>query len=131
VGLTRNKSQQDFGGDSRWLKGPEFLYLKENEWPTDTENIEGIVLEEYVALTTEVESSLPEIKRFSSLSRLVRATAWCQRFIWNCRETPENRTRGSLTVEEIEKAEQQWWREVQTECFGNDRRSTKSGEKFS
>jgi transposase InsO family protein len=116
------------------LKGPEFLYLDESQWPTTQEpepTDEGVIDEEWVAVTTERESSVPDVQRFSSWQKLIRATAWCQRFIKNCRVQPHNRQKGPLTVEELEGAEKLWWLEVQSSCFGKDRKSNRTGGKFS
>jgi hypothetical protein len=131
---TRNKPRTEFNSDCRWLKGPEFLYLDEQQWPTITVNdvvTEGVIEEEWVAVVTEQESPFPDVQRFSSWSKLIRTTAWCERFIRNCRVEPEDRRKTELTVEEIEQAEQKWWKKVQAESFGNERRSSKSGEKHS
>jgi Integrase zinc binding domain len=65
------------------------------------------------------------------LAPIGESYAWCQRFIENCRVTPENRKKSALTVEEVENAERRWWRKAQTESFGNDRKSTKAGETLS
>jgi Pao retrotransposon peptidase/Family of unknown function (DUF5641)/Protein of unknown function (DUF1759)/Integrase zinc binding domain len=131
---TRNKPQPEFDQNCRWLKGPGFLYLNEEQWPVTSiieTASEGFIEEEWVAVVTEQESAFPDVQRFSSWLKLVRTTAWSQRFIRNCRVEPGNRQGGGLTVEEIELAERAWWLKVQDDCFGGERRSSKSGEMFS
>ncbi len=55
---------------------------------------------------------------FSSLGRLVRVTAWIQRFLANCRLDKENRALGdTLDPDELMKAENWWLRKTQTESF--------------
>jgi hypothetical protein len=134
---TRDKPFPSFDQNYRWFKGPEFLYLDESEWPVtpereDDEAINNDVIEEEtVAVTVEFKIPVPDAERFSSWSKLLRATAWCNRFVKNCRTDQSNRKIGELTVDELEAAEKVWWLVVQEECFANDRKSFKTGQKFS
>ncbi|CAG7732169.1 unnamed protein product [Allacma fusca] len=63
-----------------------------------------------------------DVERFSSWLKLVRTTAWCKRFLVNFKNkfTGLIFVRGELMVDEIERAEQHWWRAVQRECFGEE-----------
>ena len=53
-------------------------------------------------------------QNFSSLSRLVRVTGWCKRFIDNCRRADEKKE-GELEAEEYAHVEGLWIRSVQNE----------------
>ena len=54
-----------------------------------------------------------EVDHFSALERLVRVTAWCRRFINNCRQKNEDMKEGELDTEEYEGAKGLWLKSVQ------------------
>ena len=83
--------------DSRlWWEGPFWLFLGKEHWPNDSNELlekseeVGEELKNTTAMLGIVEdkrepgiSKICEIKRFSSLSKLLRSTCWVLRFI-NC-----------------------------------------------
>ena len=79
-------------------------------------------LMEYVVQNTIVKtesvctvSPLFELNRYSGLNRVLRITAWIQRFVHNAR-TKEKRN-GQLCTEEIQQAEQYWIKQTQSDSF--------------
>jgi len=90
---TRDLEPANLSNESRWFTGPEFLKSEEENWPTESvPKIYHKQLEEEIDMELPVLQVreggcdfLPDVSRFSSWSRLIRATAWMNRFIANCR----------------------------------------------
>ena len=81
-GLASNKLTQQ----QRWLRGPDFLWLSKEHWPPQAENVESSEVEEQMELNpfvavAKVRSPIIDPAKFSTLSRLLRVTAWIQRFV--------------------------------------------------
>ena len=55
-----------------------------------------------------------DIGTFSSVSRLVRVTAWCSRFLTNCRVKSSVPRYGSLTIAELQSSLYRWIAHVQS-----------------
>ena len=108
---------------SRWFRGPPFLSKPENEWPREMTGPQQVLDEsetkqEFVAGVTErpgLSDALPDVNRFSSFSRLLRATATALVFI-RCLKRRGNSKK--VTVEDLEVAEKLWWKKVQGDSFG-------------
>ena len=106
--------------DSRlWWEGPQWLMEGMDSWPNYVfQNEPSEVKEERkreVVLMTTVEepillSQVIDIERFSTLGKLIRVTAYIQRFINNLKKRlAKNEINvGRLSVDEIEKAEMEW-----------------------
>ena len=60
---------------------------------------------------------LPNIDDYSSFILLKRVTAWIKRFIHNCQQSRDDRTKGYLTVKELEAAENYWIAVAQSSSF--------------
>jgi len=119
---TRDMGESDLSDESRWLNGPDFLRTSKEQWPrekiipTYCEDSEEELKVEHVGLVCESrEFPLPDINRFSSWSRLIRATAYVLRFVNNLKDKVK-RT-GSLDLEELHMAELLWWKKVQLDSF--------------
>ena len=113
----------------RWKQGPEFLRLPEEEWPQNdpTADLKEVEKERRKAQVILLTCS-PEVidcKKFSNWRKLVRTSAYVLRFIWNSRarcqakKSPEvsehqiQLSRGPLTPQELEKAENYWVKQSQ------------------
>ncbi|XP_026318161.1 uncharacterized protein LOC113228935 [Hyposmocoma kahamanoa] len=75
----------DFDSNHRWYRGPDFLYMSEENWPQEEVTDVNVTDEERVHLTTGVgarlKEALPVVTRFSSWIRLMRTTARVLQFI--------------------------------------------------
>ncbi|XP_055918431.1 uncharacterized protein LOC129950523 [Eupeodes corollae] len=115
---------KEFHPDSRWFRGPEFLYGNETTWPINKLLPPSAADElEFIGIVSQKSSipqyELPDVTRFSNWSRLIRATAWMLRYVRNCnRRRP--RLQGELTVEEVLDAEILWIRQSQRKTFGKE-----------
>jgi len=123
---TRDIKPAELNPRSRWLRGPMFLRLPENEWPKEksskADSVPVFNLElkkEFVALTTPPTSdALPDVRRFSSWNRLIRATAYVKKFADMCRKTSSLRNVDpDLSVSDLEDAEQRWIITSQMDSF--------------
>ena len=110
-----------------WFKGPAWLKLPINEWPitdpgseTTLESLEEMKAsdkEKLVSHTLTISLSyacdrLLNLERYSDLSRLLRVTAYIQRFIQNCKK-PGSRRLGVLSAHEINESQLLWVKCVQ------------------
>lgn len=101
--------------------GPEWLkdgvQMRETEPQVINENYDVM---EYVVQNTMTDtdctvSPLFDLNRYSRLNRVLRITAWIQRFVHNAR-THEKRN-GQLCTKEIQQAEQYWIKRTQRDSF--------------
>ncbi|XP_072930770.1 uncharacterized protein [Epargyreus clarus] len=112
---------QTDGIDSRdrWFTGPQFLRATEEHWPT--ENGEGEETGETCYTVSEEDSdrndSLPDIRRFSSYLKLIRATALTQLFVEKLRSRDKTL---HLEVSHLEAAERRWFQRAQRDSFSED-----------
>jgi len=75
------------------------------------------------------DESLPDVDRFSSLTRLIRSTAYVHKFIENCRmkiRMKGKRWDKSLTCEDLTAAEFRWYKAVQWGSYHSEMQLLKS-----
>ncbi|XP_039762492.1 uncharacterized protein LOC120635541 [Pararge aegeria] len=70
---------RNFDSNHRWFNGPEFLKLDCNEWPQDHSDrslqVTGEEKTQIVATARLVQPPIPDVSRFSSWTRYLRASA--------------------------------------------------------
>jgi hypothetical protein len=138
---TRENKPSDFSEESRWFNGPAFLKPPPENWPQENrkETEEGVTeadLELCHVIATIIiaeESLLPDISRFLSWTRLIRATVMKTKLakVWQQKVIPgthvplpsEPGTRPQVTADEMKQAEKLWWRMVQVDSFSSEIRS--------
>ena len=122
--------------NSLWWNGPAFLGKPKSEWPSFAQKKikEDDVLKEMMKCPPRVTHSLLnqdqtvlrglpdviEINKFSSLTRLLRVTAYCLKFVKLLKlhvQRAELSIETELTASEIEIAESLWIKEVQSKSF--------------
>ncbi len=109
-----------------WWNGPEWLQLDPSQWPVQTDRVEpGSSEDRELCFHVAVQPRLPILDRYSSLSRLLRVTAWILRFMHNCRSRIRNsvvslQTSSSLSVQELAIAETHWITAAQADCFAEE-----------
>ncbi|XP_075559900.1 uncharacterized protein LOC142591457 [Dermacentor variabilis] len=130
--LTRGVTPQVLKSSSLWWNGPAWLSKPSTCWPRHEGTADMIIAEEErrtlrVHNVTVKESVLP-LQKYSSLSRLVRVTAWVLRFFHNAMH-PGQKYEGPITTEEVQKAHTCLILQVQFEAFQEElqclRRSTR------
>lgn len=90
---------------SQWFNGPEFLRHPEETWPQRDDEI-GSTTEDIrpsIFFHFAVDTTL-NFERFSSWNKLLRATAYVLRFLFNITK-PEQKLRGPLAQPELLSAE--------------------------
>ena len=119
---TRGLSASQLSRCQTWTEGPEFLKEDESTWP---EKLPGDPTAKNEEREQRKGDTNPEKltdrlvpDNYSSLSRLLRATAWIRRFLTNCKLPKEQRMNGdALGQNEIYNAETYWIRRAQIEAF--------------
>ena len=139
---SRGLSGSELCNGESWWNGPQFLQLTEDNWPNISvfESCEEAQLEMMktpvsrsfiTSLTTAVASSYPMIhesidcKRYSSLNKLLRVTAYVLRFVNKLKKhitdhnlyRPDHSSSFVLGAEEINLAELYWVRSIQFNNF--------------
>ncbi|KRY46994.1 hypothetical protein T03_8777 [Trichinella britovi] len=112
-----------------WWHGPKWLAHPHNAWPVgqpiaeDTSPVRDERQSEQrvtVGVTAHVECNSIGPERYGCVERPFRITAYCQRFVRNCRLPAVARQGGALTVAELRKAEGTWVRMAQSEAFSSE-----------
>ncbi|XP_062713981.1 uncharacterized protein LOC134290796 [Aedes albopictus] len=127
--------------DSRWYKGPSFLYLPEEAWPTQPEitpNVREELCTTFLFHDLEFAEPIVDVMRFSKWNVLVRTVACVHRFIRNLRRRQQGRpiealpttdkvrsvvrrlvpsNKQALRREEFQDAERFLWKMAQGERF--------------
>jgi len=132
---TRDTAPSDLTMESRWFNGEEFLKKDERFWPketmTDSQGYEGLELKAEVLNIMSEVLQIPDPLRFSSWTRLTRATAWMMRFIHNSKHKTQSteRLRGPLRIGELRNAERYWWKLIQAQRFSEELEYLHGGKK--
>ena len=105
----------------RWMNGPEFFKLPEEEWPVQTttqyqeEDMERRQVNAVSSVPYADVGKVIDVKNFSSWQRLIRVTAWIKRLAEKIRlrrNTLSGRE-GPLMPEELKNTEMSWIRSAQ------------------
>ena len=115
--------------------GPDWLREDEDKWnkrvsfdehpiPPEERDIQKVLL-------PVIASDLSLFEKISSYSRLVRITSWILRFANNTRKGNERNTNTILSLPELAKAEELWWRIAQEATFRREIQDLKDGRKLS
>lgn len=121
--LTRGVTPRALKSSLVWWNGPVWLSQPSTCWPCHENTADMTIAEEErktlrVHNVTVRESILP-LQKYSSLSKLVRVTAWVLRFVHNSRH-PNEKREGHLTTEEVQEAHTCLILQTQLEAFQNE-----------
>ncbi|XP_037501540.1 uncharacterized protein LOC119375434 [Rhipicephalus sanguineus] len=135
--LTRGVSAKALLESDKWWHGPPWIStpgpipsFKLDDLPNDRDN--EPLFETATTICPSLVSSRTSIVRaedFSSLNRLLRVTAFVQRFVHNASRRSPPRG-GTLTTLELEEAERYWLRLVQDQYFRAETRFLEKGKKL-
>ncbi|XP_078364115.1 uncharacterized protein LOC144648427 [Oculina patagonica] len=145
---SRGCGGEQLAQNQSWWNGPKFLRLSRDHWPKSPQTsalsknkdalqevVKNPVSVTHSLVTTESKdhsvnlSQVIDIERYSSVTRLLRVTAYVLRFIRNAkksvsnRETPkspEQSSRKELNAQELNQAEMLWIKTVQTASFAKE-----------
>ena len=133
---TQGLSAKDLVDSVFWKEGPESLKADVATWPempkvpekfeqSEEKKMTGTHLTKKPDKDTTYEVLINPVN-YSSYQRLIHVTAWCQRFINNCRLPKERRTsEKTLTSRELIQCDVWWLHRAQTDAFP-DREEQKS-----
>ncbi|XP_062698516.1 uncharacterized protein LOC134284162 [Aedes albopictus] len=111
----------DLSPDSRWFKGPDFLWRAESEWPLIPYNAFSTATELGPNLLAHftVPEPIVDVVEFSSWKRLLHVIAFIFRFPANCRRRLQKlpSSTGPLATEELIQAEAYLQRLAQIDSF--------------
>ena len=135
---TRGASIETLQNNEMWWHGPAWLSLRISEWPKykicnnpmneqtleciDKDEIEIKNFQNQIVTNVCVNSEIYvqpygiDIEIFSSMTKLLRVSAYVSRFIKNIRGR-QSKTFGHITSEELEQAEILWLRYIQKKHF--------------
>lgn len=117
--ISRGTSTLKLSDSSIWWNGPGFLRDRDSPWSN-------------VSIKTLVNQNQPQrsakkcpqdiqeyslLDRFSKLKKLQRVTAYCLRFRRNCKTKEQERSKGLLTIQELEDAQLCLTRMAQNKMF--------------
>jgi hypothetical protein len=124
---SRGMTFMDFNSSILWKHGPEWLKKDESFWPIQPKSYEedSILANEknkkIVSLLAKEASSdqLFNTEKFSKYIKILRITAWIQRFVSNIKAKTKTNSRksGDLTYHEIMTAELYWFQQTQLHNF--------------
>lgn len=112
--------------EDRWFTGPEFLRGPRSKWPHEEEKEDDTT--ELVCVLNTSNTSLPDVNRFSSYDRLIRATAIVLLFIQRCKEKSKT---VEMNTEHTRRATNLWFQQVQSEHFGRELHNLRTEGKLS
>ena len=112
--------------NSLWWNGPTWL-KEQDSWPPDIitvaspeSNAEAKASKQIFALAVESNDVMDELLLRSSLWRTLRVGAWVARFLRNSKSPRNQRIKGPLTTEEINKQRLFWEKKTQKQWEGTD-----------
>ena len=114
-------------GEEQWWKGPKWLADRER-WPSDIvtnstpeSQAEAKVTREVFAGARDVTDEFDMLLEKFALWKVLRICGWISRFVYNSRKPKEERTKGPLTTEKIERRKLFWIARAQDSAKGSEK----------
>ena len=108
----------------RWLNGPAFLLLSEDQWPENISKSNFVPCETLMSVVDgwKLNPQFIYLSRYLSFVKVCRITAHEKRFILNCRRRKDKMEIkiGPLEVQETKKAKLLWIKSARREAFPVD-----------
>ena len=137
---SRGVTAKELIKSSRWISGPEFLWMPEDQWPKPLEDQDLVSLSNdpevkkvtsYATSTQEPWNLVESLSYFLDWHRACRAVAICLRYKQNlhqlvsskkerCAETVKCHQRPALTVEEVLSAKREILKATQKDAFSRE-----------
>ncbi|GFT45816.1 uncharacterized protein TNCV_1781531 [Trichonephila clavipes] len=136
--ISRGLPLNDLKNKRIWWHGPKWLTMKQTEWPLFSEpiieteiNNDKLELKKSINVNTAVEKRQIEnnlISRYSSFSKLIRISALCLRFIYNCKVNPVLRKIDCISASESDHVTKVLVKQVQLNEFLTEIKCLKNGQ---
>lgn len=133
---TRGLSARQLSSLDIWWHGPSWLSQHKHFWPSPPPGeLDEANLEEYPLKISVVQARIPQpwslIERYSSLTKLLRITAMCQRVKARFKQQKTTSYTISISALELKQAKDYWTREVQRCSFHQELQLLSSGKQIS
>jgi hypothetical protein len=130
---TRGVTPSQLSENSMWWAGPDWLSQPKSEWPQILVAPIKDNLEERESKLCNVAIQKPSkvwdlLVRYSSLTRLFRITALCQKFVYKLKGKPNVSEHTLLASEELDNARLFWIRTIQDLAFSSERKIISQGQ---
>ncbi|XP_011883910.1 PREDICTED: uncharacterized protein LOC105571052 [Vollenhovia emeryi] len=118
-----------------WWSGPPWLKDNSSRWPllttspdlaADLEEKPGVLLN----VATQQTNIWQLVNRYSSLTKLLRITAICKRFVSTLKKLPGSSLATPLTPSDIDEARLYWIKATQTAYFKAELKTISRGQQF-
>ena len=130
--LTRGISCENLDNSKLWWNGPEWLIT--GDWPIcdvidskiltcqsdEIDENELKVDDKGNVSTRKTLADIIDIKRYSSLGRLLRVTAYVMRFINKLKKQNHVESENFITVSELKQAENMWIKTIQSDVYSSE-----------
>ncbi|GFT51073.1 integrase catalytic domain-containing protein [Trichonephila clavipes] len=136
--ISRGLPLNDLKNNKIWWHGPKWLTMKQIEWSLFSEpvikteiNNDKLELKKSINVNTAVEKRQIEnnlISRYSSFSKLIRISALCLRFIYNCKVNPVLRKIDCISASEFDHVTKVLVKQVQLNEFLTEIKCLKNGQ---
>ncbi|KRZ57806.1 hypothetical protein T02_4689 [Trichinella nativa] len=113
-----------------WLMEDKDSNFESKDYPSINLKIDEYHPSSVTVLVNVEEDIKLNPERFEDFEKLIRVTAYCRRFLANCRHPESNRRLGLLTLVELQIAENYWIRKAQRECFANEIQQLLNGKRI-
>ena len=130
--ITRGLDIKDMGPQSRWVRGPEFLYKDVSEWPKQPKILDvecnDPEIRPCAVLSIVVCPFLENLKRSSSWTKVVRVCSWILRFLHNSRNQIKREL--YLTTIELQGANEIIFRLIQRQWYRGELSALENGREI-
>ncbi|XP_076651235.1 uncharacterized protein LOC143358169 [Halictus rubicundus] len=124
---SRGISPRELQSHPLWWHGPTWLEKPSEAWPTrtfdSTSHTECEARPVSIASMVSVPDKVNLASRYSSWPKLIRVTAYVQRFIKRLRSQPRGCTTTALLPDEVAEAKRHWLKRIQTDTFPQELRT--------
>ncbi|XP_071582573.1 uncharacterized protein, partial [Temnothorax nylanderi] len=131
---TRGLTPLQLSESKEWWQGPQWLSLNPVMWPEEShtispdENMEERIRLVSTVLTSEVPQLWDLLFKFSNLTKLLRITALCRKFIFKLKGIKKLELTTFLTVSEIEAERRFWVKSIQNASFSSEIKVLQKGQ---
>ncbi|XP_076660431.1 uncharacterized protein LOC143363785 [Halictus rubicundus] len=124
---SRGISPRELQSHPLWWHGPTWLEKPSEAWPTrtfdSTSHTECEARPVSIASMVSVPDKVNLASRYSSWPKLIRVTAYVQRFIKRLRSQPRGCTTTALLPDEVAEAKRHWLKQIQADTFPQELRT--------
>ncbi|XP_062556742.1 uncharacterized protein LOC134221567 [Armigeres subalbatus] len=130
---TKWNRKPDLESNSRWIRGPDFLWKDPESWPKESfhNNSTKEELRAHLNYHAATITQVIDLNYYGTWRKLLRVTAMVFRYISNLRETVAQQTRNNnaLSMAELQRASVYLYKQVQIEAYSEEIAILASGKR--